>query len=257
MIEELLEIYNNSKLNKGEPKCIFAENELIFNEGWLLIEILKRCKELKGKTKFPFLPFPDDVKIYTEGQLYTPFKAISKIKGNYAETNTHVDGIVGNYSITKGTKHGIKLDEDFKYLSVFEAKIYSPLQKGIKNADNYSQVSRNIACIINSVIKTNRCNVQTINFIVIYPRDSKIKPEKYTEEFVEREIDGRLMKYENDVSANQDDKKYDDFFHFKKQWKDLFKDIKIHFITWEEIISEFEEQDNINSFYDLCKKFNR
>lgn len=256
MIEELMKIYNNSMLNKGEPKCIFAESELVFNEGWLLIEILKRWKELKGKTKFSFLPFPDDVKVFTEGQLYTPFKAISGIKGNYAEKNTHVDGIVGNYSITKGTKRGIKLDEDFKYLAVFEAKIYSPLQKGVKNADNYGQVSRNIACIINSVIKEVNGNNNIIHFVVIYPKDS-IKSEKYPKEFIKREIKGRLKGYEKDVPAKSEDIRFDEFFQFKRRWEPVLKDININFVTWEEILSDLGEKDRINEFYELCKEFNK
>jgi hypothetical protein len=103
MIKELMKIYNNSKLNDGKPKCIFAET-LVFNEGWLLRGILEKWRELKSQSKFPFLPFPKSVKIYSEAQLYTPFKKRSR-NDKQGEDNTHVDGIVGNFSIHPSTKY--------------------------------------------------------------------------------------------------------------------------------------------------------
>ena len=35
MIDELLRIYEESRLNRGQPECLFNPT-LIFNEGWLL-----------------------------------------------------------------------------------------------------------------------------------------------------------------------------------------------------------------------------
>jgi hypothetical protein len=40
MLHELLQIYNQSRINPGEPACLFAET-LIFNEGWMLRGVLK------------------------------------------------------------------------------------------------------------------------------------------------------------------------------------------------------------------------
>ena len=252
MINELMKIYNNSRLNDGKPECIFAPT-LVFNEGWLLRTILKRWRRLKRKS-FPFLPYPDNVKIYSEAQLYTPFKMRSR-NDKQGEKNTYIDGVVGNFSTVAGTKSGFRLDDDFKYLAVFEAKMYSPLSKGITNVQNYSQVSRTIACIINSIIRAKSKDHDNIHFVIAYPEDNdKIESGNYTTEFIEAEIEGRLQSYEQEVPAN---KLNNGFFQFKKQWKDIIGDINIQFITWEDILSDFEGQDDLNDFYELCKKFNR
>ena len=74
MIGELLRIYNLSRTNAGKPECTFAET-LIFNEGWLLRGVLKHWQSWTQLARFSFLPFPEGVKVYSEAQLYTPFKA--------------------------------------------------------------------------------------------------------------------------------------------------------------------------------------
>lgn len=135
MISALTQLYKSGQLDKNQ--CEFPET-LIFNEGWLLRSILTKWKLHTGESKFPFLPFPKDVRIYSESQLRTPFKRKPK-----NETNTHVDGIVGDFCIREGTKSGITVKKNFKYLTVFEAKMYSGLAKGTKNIpEGYNQVSR-------------------------------------------------------------------------------------------------------------------
>ena len=72
--KRLLEIYQEGRLNEGQPECLFAET-LVFNEGWLLRSALKAWKEWKMRStssSLPFLPFPPDAKAYSESQLRTP-----------------------------------------------------------------------------------------------------------------------------------------------------------------------------------------
>ena len=146
MWKRLLELYDESKLNEGQPECLFAET-LIFNEGWLLRSVLKEWKASSKRYKLPFLPFPADARVYSEGQLRTPFKA--RFRGDSkAETNTRVDGVAGHFSIATGTKSGIELACDCRYIAAFEAKLYSPIAKGTKRAPGYDQVSRTTACLI-------------------------------------------------------------------------------------------------------------
>jgi len=245
ILEKLLEIYESSKLNSGEPKCIFAET-LIFSEGWLLRGILERWAKWKHQSKFPFLPFPEDVGIRSEAQLYTPFKKRAR-EDRTGENNTHVDGIVGHFSIPPNSKSGVKLDKDWEYLAVFEAKMYSELADRVANINNYNQVSRNIACIINSILRTERLGI--VHFVVTYPGDNrKIEPAKYTRSFIESQIEHRIRIYEQ-YGSN------DEFSLFKERWKDILRGINIRFITWEEVISELGNR-NIEEFYGLCKKYN-
>lgn len=67
MIDELLHIYEESRLNRGQPESLFNPT-LIFNEDWLLRAVLQQWKLAPGKTRGPFLPFPLDAKMYSEGQ---------------------------------------------------------------------------------------------------------------------------------------------------------------------------------------------
>ena len=55
MIEELLRIYEENRLNRGQPESLFNPT-LIFNEGWLLRAVLRQWKLAPGKTRVPFLP---------------------------------------------------------------------------------------------------------------------------------------------------------------------------------------------------------
>ena len=123
MIDELLQIYEESRLNQGQPESLFNPT-LIFNEGWLLRGVLRQWKLAPGKSCLPFLPFPADAKIYSEGQLYSPF-APRQRGDKLAEAHTHVDGIVGHFSIG-ATKSGIEVDAGCRYLAVFEAKLLQP-----------------------------------------------------------------------------------------------------------------------------------
>lgn len=246
--KKLMEIYRESKLNDGKPECIFGET-LIFNEGWLLRAVLEKWRKLDGASKFPFLPFPDNTRIYSEAQLFTPFKKRSR-SDTQGEGHTHVDGIVGDFSMP-GTKSGVTLDRDCRYLAVFEAKIYSGLADKVTNIACYSQVSRTLACIINSTLGTS---VKSIHFIVIYPKKNrKIDPAQYTMGIIEEEIKRRLSGYKQVGLVGRAD---NGFPAFEEQWRSVLRNINIGFITWEDVLSELEDED-VGEFYRLCEKFNR
>jgi hypothetical protein len=273
MIKELMEIYENSRLNDGEPGCIFAEMlgvkkiTDVFNEGCMLSVILGKWEVLNCQSKISFLPFPKGVKFCSENsevrlsnnfkkkqlQLYTPFKPRSRSpKDKEGETNARVDGIVGDFYFSLGTTSGIELDKAFKYLAVFEAKMYSGMSSKTKNVGEYDQVSRTIACIINSVIKTGISKDDNlIYYIVIYPKDNyKIDPAIYTKEFIETQIGERISGYKHGGAIKNE------FNDFEMQWKDILKRVNIEFITWEAVLDEIDDND-ISKLYALCKEFNR
>jgi hypothetical protein len=246
MLKELIEVYEAGLINMGAPECLFPET-LIFNEGWLLRTVLMEWKAGSDKSRFGFLPFPDDAKIYSEGQLYTPFKA--RFRGDkQAESNTHVDGIVGHLSIV-GTSSGITLDPGFTYLSVFEAKLSSHLASGTTHAPGFDRVSRTAACIINSILTGQPQAAYAAHLVVSYPRDHRtITPGQYTTDYIERQIDKRLGAYLETGG------RMDTISAFIAGWRDVLQDLKIWFITWEDVLAEIAD-DELNRFYDLCKRF--
>ncbi len=190
MIDELLHIYEESRLNQGQPESIFNPT-LIFNEGWLLRAVLRQWKLAPGKSHLPFLPFPADAKVYSEGQLYSPFAPRQRGDG-LAEAHTHADGIVGDFSIG-ATKSGIEVHPDCRYLAVFEAKLYSPLAGGISHAPGYDQVSRTVGCVINSLLRSGCPGPYAAHVVVLHPADhSNVNPGRYSSAYLERQIAARV-----------------------------------------------------------------
>ncbi len=250
MLHELLEIYHKSRANPGKPECIFAET-LIFNEGWLLRGVIQEWQRCTQPARFPFLPFPEEIVVYSEAQLYTPFKARFQ-GGNQAEGHTHVDGIVGDFQIVG--KSGVVLNRDCRlskpYLTVFEAKMYSALAKGVKWAPDYDQVSRTVACMIHAILESESAGDRVAHLVVLYPADNiKIHPDQYTRERVERRIAKRVQGY---LSAEGHDAPNARFF---AGWHDVLPQIQIQFLTWEDVLAEIDSNE-LNRFYALCVQFN-
>jgi hypothetical protein len=253
MWKNLLELYQESRLNVGEPECLFAETQ-VFNEGWLLRSVLKKWKTSSKRSRFPFFRFPPGAKVYSEGQLRTPFKVrrkgerTGKPKG---ESNTHVDGIAGDFSIADGTKSGIELDPGCPYIAVFEAKLYSRIGKAIKNARDYDQISRTTACLIHALLAAEPRDDFQAHIVVLYPADRPyIDPDLYEDNHVKDEIAGRLNGYK------EAGKPTEEIRLFEAGWEEMLEGIRRHFITWEEALDEIGDKE-LMRFYELCKEFNR
>ncbi len=248
MPRKLLEVYNAGLLNQDRPQCLFPET-LLFNEGWLLRAVLMAWKARGSESRFGFLPFPEDTKLYSEGQLYTPFKARSR-GDKQAESHTHVDGIVGHFSIGS-TKSGIVLEQGFKYIAAFEAKMYSPLSSGTANAPTYDQVSRTAACLINSVLQARQADGYAAHLVILYPEDNRrVDATQHEAHIIEERIAARIQAYLGDGGADEL------FKQFAEGWKDALRKLQVWFLTWEEVLAEIGD-DELNQFYEMCKRFGR
>ena len=69
MIDDLLHIYEESRLNRGQPESLFNPT-LIFNEGWLLRAVLRQWKWADKPAPLPALPCRAKV---TRRPMYSPF----------------------------------------------------------------------------------------------------------------------------------------------------------------------------------------
>ena len=247
MLRELLQIYDASRTNPGKPECTFAET-LIFNEGWLLRGVLKEWQSWTQPARFGFLPFPERSKVYSEAQLYTPFKA--RFRGDkLAEAHTHVDGIVGHFQIV-GTKSGAALAPDWRYLAVFEAKMYSPLSSRAMHAPGYDQVSRTAACMIHAILESEDTGDHIAHLVVLYPADNvKIHPARYTRDCVEKRIAARVRTY---LASGKPGKPTARFFD---EWRTVLPRIQVQFLTWEDVLAEIDSEE-LDQFYALCTRFN-
>lgn len=241
MISVLNDLFEISKVGKDRT---FPPSLLIYNEGWLLRAVLQLWASSRENKGLPF-SCPKEASLFSEAQLRTPF-----YKAPLKETHTHVDGLVGDFTIRDGTKSGIDIKQDFKLLAVFEAKMYSGFAQGTTKIENYSQVSRTIACMINELltIKKPLAESCSIYYVGLYPRESKkiIQPEqKYTPDNIKKEITRRLKDYEAIHSILE---------QFNAEWKRLLSLIKIEFYTWEEIIEQINQAE-LKTFYNDCEKY--
>ncbi|MBU1749627.1 MAG: hypothetical protein KKA73_18240 [Chloroflexi bacterium] len=247
MLEELFSLYQDGLINQGHPKCLFAET-LIFNEGWLLRSVLKEWQAHPPGSRLAFLPFPAGARVYSEGQLYTPFKA--RFRGDKrAESHTHVDGVVGDFSIAD-TKSGIVLDPAFRYIAVLEAKMHSPLARGTTNAPDFDQLSRTAACLIHAIIQTGTRADYRAHLAVIYAQaNRRVDPAQYSKTHIESQIDKRLQAY---VGTDQPDEASAPFI---TGWRDVLNRLQVWFLTWEDVLAEIGSED-LDRFYSLCRRFN-
>ena len=242
MLKQLLGVYEAGLVNREAPKCLFPET-LIFNEGWLLRLVLREWLAGSGGSQLGFLPFPEGVAAYSEGQLYTPFRG-----GSHREGNTHVDGIVGDFSITD-TKSRIELKSDLRYIAAFEAKLYAPLSADVTYAPGYDQVSRTAACLINSILLAGAKADYSAHLVVVRAKDNRyIDAAAYSRSYIEETIAKRLQPFT--VSEERSDA----IERFAAGWKDAFKSLQVHFLTWEEVVADIGDRELLR-FYDLCKEF--
>ena len=247
MLQELLQIYDQSQVNAGKPECSFAET-LIFNEGWLLRAVLKEWQDQPSSSGLDFLPFPRNARVYSEAQLYTPFKA--RFRGDKeAEGHTHADGIVGEF-VLAGATSGVVLKPKWRYLAVFEAKMFSPLSRGVKHAPHYDQVSRTAACMVHAILESGRKVGLSCHLAILYAADNKkVQPEQYTLACMKNQISERVQGYLSSDEPPMPDAK------FLREWQDVLPSIQIHFLTWEDVLAEIGN-DDLDRFYSLCKRFN-
>ncbi len=242
MIDELLRIYEESRLNREQPESIFNPT-LIFNEGWLLRAVLRQWKLAPGKSCLPFLPFPAEAKVYSEGQLFSPF-APRQRGDKLAEAHTHADGIVGDFSIG-ATKSGIEVHPDCRYLAVFEAKLYSPLAGSISHAPGYDQVSRTVGCVINSLLRAGCPGPYAAHVVVLHPADhSNVNPRRYSNAYLEQQIAARVENFGLPPTST-----------FARSWRATLDTVQLWFVTWEEALAEIGS-DELDQFYQQCRRFN-
>lgn len=258
LIQKLMEVYEVSKSNNGDPKCIFPETD-IFNEGWLLRGILNslmNVKDIKNEHLLFFLPFPDESKRFSEGRLKTPFEKKVQEDSNSTEGSTPIDGIVGDFELIENSKSGIRILPDFNYISFFEAKMCSSIGTGTRNEKNFSQISRDISYIIFQIMKIKNLEGKTINLVVFYPMNNKkINPKKYTDDnkkFIKNEIKNKISGYKLEHKEPSQD-----FKDFESNYEKLLDRVNLNFIDWETILKEIKDDTPIHEFYNLCKEFNK
>lgn len=120
---------------------------LLYNEGWMLRIVLDALADVPSASSASLpLRVPDDCRWYSEALLPSAFLARSR-PDRLAESHTHADAAIGQFDIGRQSKGELALRAGATYFAVLEAKMFSALSSGVKNAPYFNQAARNVACV--------------------------------------------------------------------------------------------------------------
>lgn len=228
---------------------------VLYNEGWMLRLVLNAGSHglLPGYMK-------KDTFWFSEVQLRTPF---GRARGPKSESNTHADGVVGNFELGADTRSGLELSNEADQFIVFEAKMYSPLSSGTKHAPGYDQVARTVACMAYTLQRGERkpANVAEIGFYVLAP-DQQIRSGIFDVAMTDRSIRERIEDRIQQFSGTA--REYLETWRDEWAWPLLkrFSDkTSLKCISWESLIQEISGEDAgegalLRGFYEKCKEHN-
>jgi len=145
----------------GTEQAVMPATEL-YNEGWLLRLVLDwywRQKRERGRVYFA-----SGAIWYSEALLPSRFFRAAKREGY-----THADAVIGQLDIGR-PRGDARLRPDATQFWVIEAKMASPLAKGVKYAPTFNQAARNVACMLHLLTKTGQEDtLEDLAFFVFAP----------------------------------------------------------------------------------------
>ena len=224
----------------------------IYNENWLLKLVLNQAAAHEGG-RFP-LAFNAGSTWFSEAQLPTIFKA--RYRGDpLAEARTNADGVIGHIVIGKHGKADLTLKPHVAQLTVIEAKIWSPLSAGTRNAPYFNQAARNVACIAEVFHRANvkPFDVERVEFVLLAPQSTMDQGKFDTQlrlENIRSVVKQRVFEYGGQLD------------HWHSEWfEPTASKIQIRAISWEKTIewlSDFNSivGNSLREFYRLSLEFN-
>jgi hypothetical protein len=224
----------------------------LYNEGWLLrlvLDWLDRHQEVEHPLSF----FPGS-RWYSEALL--PSRFMPRTRGDkLAEKHTHADGLIGHFDIASGVRGDARVRAGAEQLIVIEAKMGSGLSSRTKNALDYDQAARNVACIAHMLAAADvpPTSIQRLGFYVLAPGsqiDCGVFADLVTKPSVQRKVLARAGAY---VGVGDHDA------WFEKWFLPTLEHIELCGMSWEAVLAELpagESVDYIRSFYAQCLRFN-
>jgi hypothetical protein len=233
----------------GTDNSVLPPTQL-YNEGWLLrlvLDWLDRHREVGHP-----LSFMPGSRWYSEALL--PSRFMARTRGDkLAETFTHADGLIGHFDIASGVRCDARLRAGAKQLVVIEAKMGSGLSRGTKNALDYDQAARNVACIAHMLAAADvqPASLPRLGFYVLAPHsqiDSGVFADLVTKTSVQKKVRARAGAYGGDHDA-----------WLEKWFLPTLERIELRAMSWESALAGLPTGENvayIRSFYAECLRFN-
>jgi hypothetical protein len=193
----------------GGPEKNIPPTDL-YNEGWILRIVLDWLSINPGIDHE--LAFAVSDQWYSEALLPSAF--LARFQGDkLAESWTHADGVIGDFVIGLNRGGDLSLARDAYRIIVTEAKMFSKLSAGVKNAGYFNQASRNIACIAEAICraKISPDSFKKIGFYVIAP-ESQIHAGIFAEHLVPEKIHTIVSQRVSEYEEPEKEKWFSDWF---------------------------------------------
>jgi len=235
------------------PEKNFPPTDL-YNEGWMLRLVLDWLSRNPGVDHD--LAFSANDKWYSEALLPSIF--LARMRGDkLAESWTHADGVIGNFVIGANREGDLSLTQGASRILVTEAKMFSKLSSGVKNAGYFNQAARNVACIAEVIhrIQIPPGEFTHIGFYVIAP-EAQIKNGVFAGHMAPEKI-RRIVRQRVSEYAEPEKNSW-----FEEWFIPTMDSIRIREVSWEEVVSLIKQFDStrgadLSAFYEKCLKFNR
>lgn len=234
------------------PNPVLVRTEL-YNEGWMLRLVMDWfSKAPYGNHPLAFAP---GSRWFSEGSLPTHFTA-RYLGDKYAEGRTRADGLVGHFVVGQAGRNDVLLEPSATHFQVLEAKMFSPLSPGIKNAPYYDQASRTIASIAEILCwadhKPN--DFARLGYFVLAPAEQLERSplsEQLDKDQIQAKVDRRIREYSR--TNNQ---------WFQRWFLPTLEQMQVVGMSWEEVIDFIKRKDpaaarELDSFYQKCLQHNR
>lgn len=233
---------------------------LLYNEGWLLRLVLDWFATTG--TQGHVLSFAPGARWFSEARLASRFmaRAGNPASRSQAEGFTHADGVIGHFELGSPERSDAVLSAQATQFVVTEAKLGSALSAGTKNAPDFDQAARNVACMAHLCARHGVTAAQLdrdrFAFVVLAPRvrieNQGIFKAQLDPAALQAKVHARERAYLPEVS--------DDWL---ARWFDpLLVKIQLKAVSWESVIeiigaSEPDYATELNAFYAQCLRFNR
>ena len=226
---------------------------VLFNENWLLRLVLD-WYAARGEEGGPLVPAMGG-SWFSEAWLPSAF--LPRYRADpLAESRTHADGVLGHFTVGDRGQVDLAMTPGAGQFVVVEAKLRGRLSPGVKNAPDYDQAARSVACIAETLRRADRPanRLETLAFYLVAPRariDDGLFVAELAPDSIRRKVEARVAAYEG---ARAD--------WFRDWFEPTLARIEILCLGWEDILDEVSFHDpaggqQLDSFYGRCLQYHR
>jgi hypothetical protein len=177
---------------------------------------------------------------------------------------------VGQFDFEPATKSGLRLSPGAKQFVVVEAKMFSNLSVGTKNAPAHNQAVRNVACMAAAIQRSGQeiKEFESLGFFVVAPLpgrrkagisnlESCLEPESLRAAVAQRISSYEAMNRREATELRDWEEK-----HFQPLINHMCANGRLGVLSWDDSIAAIRNADagageDLQRFYDRCLSFAR